>query len=438
MAAAGDALDAEFEGVRSLLPRSRVDALRRDFVSVQCGRTEHNLCRVKLTIPEGYPQERLFVRVSSKVLPEKFARKHEKILQDGVNALEAGAPQIVAAIEPLHRFLCGNVFTACWRETRQLAALVTESGGQIGFDEQAGVITVRLRSGGFRTSFRLLVAADYPDVAVGIEDLRSNLPPPIWRSYRAQAEEAVRRCVAGFDMEAALRASNPLQGPGRQHEATDGPKVRLTNDHMQNMKHDVRFLKQATDLRQVERAKDRRNGQLQASTQERRSARRTLSRLNKKEAQSDADYERRMASLEAQESAAGAPGPSGDAQPQIGAVAHLLVRRMHVELPRELCQACGRRVLPEDASAGELNAQHPRRPVRVWCGHYFHWECLDAWMTSPPFVRTCTHCDRRIYHPDYNPDPKVAERAWANKQAREREINDVSDFLDLGDDFSAF
>jgi hypothetical protein len=34
-------------------------------------------------------------------------------------------------------------------------------------------------------------------------------------------------------------------------------------------------------------------------------------------------------------------------------------------------------------------------------------------------------CDRRIWHPDWPEDHKMLEKAWQNKEARMREMNDV-------------
>ena len=36
---------------------------------------------------------------------------------------------------------------------------------------------------------------------------------------------------------------------------------------------------------------------------------------------------------------------------------------------------------------------------------------------------------RRVYHPDWPQDIKVLERAWANEQARQREIADAADLF---------
>jgi len=45
--------------------------------------------------------------------------------------------------------------------------------------------------------------------------------------------------------------------------------------------------------------------------------------------------------------------------------------------------------------------------------------------------KKCLKCGLRIYHDKWNISPQLAEERWAHKEAREREIEEVSDFLDL-------
>ena len=98
------------------------------------------------------------------------------------------------------------------------------------------------------------------------------------------------------------------------------------------------------------------------------------------------------------------------------------------------CQCCNESVMPSDVNSEILsNSKSVMRPIRTFCGHWLHWKCLNHLLTSPPFIRECVVCNRRIYHSDWSSDHKKLERAWQNKQARKREKNDVADFLDMSD-----
>lgn len=43
--------------------------------------------------------------------------------------------------------------------------------------------------------------------------------------------------------------------------------------------------------------------------------------------------------------------------------------------------------------------------------------------------KKCPRCNLRIYHDKWNISPKLAEERWAHKEARQREIDEVVDFL---------
>lgn len=67
-----------------------------------------------------------------------------------------------------------------------------------------------------------------------------------------QAEEIVRRCLCGYSPALALQTSNPIKmPPGRGGKSAAGGNVRITTEHVRNLKHDITFIKKAHDLRAV-------------------------------------------------------------------------------------------------------------------------------------------------------------------------------------------
>ena len=58
---------------------------------------------------------------------------------------------------------------------------------------------------------------------------------------------------------------------------------------------------------------------------------------------------------------------------------------------------------------------------------------MDQDMTTPPFGKSCRVCGQRLYHPDWPATAAQLEKAWAMKQAREREIAEVTDFMGVVD-----
>jgi hypothetical protein len=67
--------------------------------------------------------------------------------------------------------------------------------------------------------------------------------------FKAQADEIVRRCVAGYSPDAALQGADPLSLPSSKKSGE--PSVRLTTGALKSLKHDVTVLKQISDLREV-------------------------------------------------------------------------------------------------------------------------------------------------------------------------------------------
>jgi hypothetical protein len=220
------------------------------------------------------------------------------------------------------------------------------------------------------------------------------------------------------------------------------------------LKHDVGVLKQISDLRDVTKTKGTRKPG--ADVTARRDARKDLRRLAKSEADNDAAQleELRRQESEAMESLM-KMHISDTAIPSLLPVVKYLVQDYVCRMPNELCQSCGKPILPAQPQGGvpsipaadpssqttgkakggrkaEAELAAAMKPMRTFCGHWLHFKCLDEWLTTPPFIRQCPVCSRRIWHPDWPEDVKQIERAWQNEQARKREIADIADFLGGG------
>eukprot|EP00736_Rhodelphis_marinus_P013684 Rmarinus@m.7145 len=127
-----------------------------------------------------------------------------------------------------------------------------------------------------------------------------------------------------------------------------------------------------------------------------------------------------------------APPPPPPPEHSLYKVATFLMNDCVWRFPREGCSLCRKRVLPDDPSAQSKTLSKQLKIERIYCGHLFHWGCLDKFMSSPPFnTKPCPRCGKQIYHRDWSTNMKYLETKWANKEARKREIKDVSEFLDL-------
>ncbi|XP_002128606.2 uncharacterized protein LOC100177726 [Ciona intestinalis] len=99
--------------------------------------------------------------------------------------------------------------------------------------------------------------------------------------------------------------------------------------------------------------------------------------------------------------------------------------------PVENCPLCGKQTLPNNPSEVVTDMKEDNYAERIYCGHLFHHGCLDKYMKTPPFEdgKKCPNCKQRIYHDKWNISPRLAEARWAHKEARQRELDEVVEFL---------
>ena len=215
-------------------------------------------------------------------------------------------------------------------------------------------------------------------------------------------------------------------------------KVKITSESLKNIKHDVAVLKQISDLRAATTASDSKKYYTQVNA-DRREARKDLRRLAKAETEKEQELQKQLLEEEQNEMKELLKATvSETAQASLYQTARYLVEDYICKLPVEKCQACKENAFHSDPdNEANKNPKSDRRAMRTYCGHYLHWNCLNDWLTSPPFVRQCPICNRRIWHPDWPEDYKQLEKAWQSKEARKREMSDVSDFMGIfSDEFS--
>lgn len=318
------------------------------------------------------------------------------------------------------------MFIPCWKEMKLVAALC-EGKGQLGCDDKEGVLHMRLVKDNYRQSIKLRIPAMYPEEGVQIEFLNSNFPSDIQWMFKAQAEEVARRCEAGISPDDAAKTQGVKLPPNGKLEKK-GPS--LTAGTLKNLKHDVNILKQMTDLR-VATTFGEKNAYFTETNAKRKEARKELRRLAKAENDKDMEEEQKIRDAEQAEMKALLKAQMSDvSQPSLLPVTKYLVENYVMCLPVEPCQNCKKPILssnPDDASMKDPKSE--KRPMRTFCGHWLHWNCLDEWLTSPPFIRQCSVCDRRIWHPDWPEDHRLLEKAWAKKEEKRREVSDVASLL---------
>ncbi|XP_071791806.1 uncharacterized protein [Asterias amurensis] len=118
-------------------------------------------------------------------------------------------------------------------------------------------------------------------------------------------------------------------------------------------------------------------------------------------------------------------------KPSLQLVCKFLVTDCVRKYPVEICHLCNEKAFPKKPEHVVNEPMHGRHVEWMYCGHLFHHGCLDDYMTTPPFTggKKCPKCGKRLYHNKWNVTPKLAEDRWAHHQARQRELEEVTDFL---------
>lgn len=461
--------------MRQDLPKICIASSTDTFLTATYERTPYTRIKTTLTFPEGYPNRPLIVNVASdQVVPPGLKKKLERDLEKVALDL-TGRGQVCAVFQRLVTFVDTNKFVPCWRELKQCVDLV--SGGQkgdaesrqektnsqtISIIEPKGKIKITLWSQKYFYRFSVVIDDGYPSTSrhedygmpCRFEMQSTNFPPKIESLLTSQGKELVRRMQDGMSTEEALKMSNPVRLPKTFKAGAHEPvKMRLTQEAVKGLKKDTETLSAVRDLRDVDAATKQGDARVKLhSKKERKDARRMIHKITDREIAKDSEQEEKERHWQMEEKARMAgynltEFDGSNPQPSLLTLVKFLVREVK-RLPNEHCPVCAKLTLPNNPddlqalyqSSSDAKTEKEkrarraaklRRPMRTYCGCWYHYNCLDKFLREPPFGAECrtAGCGRRVYHNEWPGDMKELERAWAAKQARAREIEDAAMFL---------
>uniref|UniRef100_A0A0A9Y6D9 E3 ubiquitin protein ligase RIN2 n=1 Tax=Lygus hesperus TaxID=30085 RepID=A0A0A9Y6D9_LYGHE len=118
------------------------------------------------------------------------------------------------------------------------------------------------------------------------------------------------------------------------------------------------------------------------------------------------------------------------ASPSVKLVGCLLLSAVR-GLPKQRCQGCQGPCLPENPENIVTDENSEFHVERLYCNHLYHLSCLLDYLRTPPFQggKKCPTCGERVFHDKWRIGEKLAEDRWAHEQARQRELDEVSDFF---------
>lgn len=122
--------------------------------------------------------------------------------------------------------------------------------------------------------------------------------------------------------------------------------------------------------------------------------------------------------------------PPWHLMPSVRPVIEFLSEIIH-SIPKKVCPICEKKVMPDDPKNVVHEPKHVLHADKLFCDHYYHYGCLDTYMKTPPFEggKKCINCNARIFHDKWKLPPTLIEKRWANKQARQRELDEVVEFM---------
>jgi hypothetical protein len=406
-------LTEEVTELRQQFPKVQIQSATHDFLTAAYQRTAHAHVKVTLTFLQDYPTQPCIVSVVHQqqqqqqqqqpyIIPKGLARKLETDLGNVAERHQETHQQVVAIFTHLVTFVDTNLFVPCWKELRQVIDL--QRPQKVRLDETKGYMKIRLVGGEYYYSCSITVDQGYPNT-LSILDYgkpcqltmdATNLPPQIERLLTIQARNLVKRMQDGMSAEHALDYSNnPIQAPATTDAKNGNQKANTTST-------------QASSEQNLEPS----SWQLQEQ--------------NRLLTYDIPDYD------------------GSNPQPSLLSLVTFLHNMMD-SLPQMTCACCSKTVIlanPKDLAAlfatkkpennmtkSPLQTRkqgRKLRPMRTSCGCWYHYACLDTYMTAPPFGDSCPSCKRPVFHPDWSGNRAELERAWGQRQARQREIQDAA------------
>ncbi|KAL3782905.1 hypothetical protein HJC23_004884 [Cyclotella cryptica] len=484
-------IPSEVSEAQAMFPSIKVLTSTPHFLIATYERTPYTRIKMTLTFPEGYPSHPLIVNIDQDaIVPPGLKKKLEKELGELVRerAMHGQYDQVRVVWERLTSFVDTNMFLPCWKELKKCVDLVRTSNNDtssndrktnmkastIALVESKGKIKINLHNEAYFYNCTIVIDPAYPDYspATGgksclLQLQSTNFPSTIQTLLTSQAQEIVRRMQEGLSQERAMFMSNPIRLPKNFHlnkeDDTSGTSRALTQETIKNIKHDTETLKRVNELRKKESAAAKitmsnGNGGYQdhkAMAKERKDARRNIHKLTEVEREADQKLQEKEKEwkLEEKKRSEGYYDLYNTMEPQpcLYVLVKFLVDKVR-GLVEEVCPCCKERVLPDDPNelismygpTDKNGSDHPQqkqhhpkstkkkmKPMRTYCGCWYHKSCLNTLLTEPPFGIECptVDCGRRVFHPDWPGDIRQLERDWAAREARKREVEDAMLFL---------
>mmetsp|Transcript_32374 Transcript_32374/g.60844 ORF Transcript_32374/g.60844 Transcript_32374/m.60844 type:complete len:425 (-) Transcript_32374:437-1711(-) len=303
--------------------------------------------KIKVFFPEGYPCMPLAVQLHSPRLDEELVAKLQAAC-DVEAKKNVGQMQVMPVLRLVDTFVNHNKLAFVYPEIRNIQKMIDGTCSRMQTLQSHGVVKLFLEQGLYNMALRILIPDDYPAGPAQLEVLRSTFPPEYVRVFTAHAVEVARRC--------AENGTDTLVPP---------PDVK---------------------------ERDRREGQRLAflPTEDAGTA-----KQRKAEAAAAAKADAKVMGNDRKLHVLGIHGPHPthcapkvqkvvEPKPSLQPMVAYLLQECVQRLPTEVCLLCKQQLIPPEPSQ-LAHVKSSQQAERIYCGHYYHYSCLEDFLNKPPF-----------------------------------------------------
>jgi len=283
--------------------------------------------------------------------------------------------------------------------------------------EKRGTVKISSTARNYETNFIFTIPDFYPADPVEFRIQKSNFPDRYIGLFSRQANVLREKLSLGFDEKFAFREVDANEG--KKKKKVEELSTAMDNNAVVSLRDDLRLLSHISDLR--------------SRGTEDNSARKELKTINRFGMK---QVQRELAKINAEQQRLEQLENTREPKNSLLPTVKYLVGCCFQELVWEQCQVCGKRVVPKDPKklkAMENNEKYintEKYPQRSNCGHWFHHACMDEFISNPPFAKPCEICGVRVTNNLWIDDVRTLEKSWATRQAYERDVDDIAEFLD--------
>ncbi|QDZ18796.1 hypothetical protein HOP50_02g13000 [Chloropicon primus] len=384
------------EEIKGKIPDQCKAAFTSELVQLNLEYSERVKVTVKASFPKGFSPSNKMVHcdVESKSLHEDIVGKLLAGLQQHLEQTfgagsgnQEGENPIGHIYQYCDKFLGKNHLLTAYEEIQRIKKEILKPPSKVlGLENKQGVIKVRVQVEKYYVDLKVKVfcknSVDYPDGIIEVGIIETNLTKELEKSFLALTEARIR--LHG-DAQEVVDASM-LEDRPPEKEAKSKMKKKV---HPRKVVFQTAASKN-TEAEMLQKQEER----------ERERLKKLLEDSNRPKV----------------------------IEPRIFIIVEFVYKELLKPVVESKCPCCDKKILPSDPKhCAKIPSK--MKADRLYCGHFYHHHCLTNYLSNPPFDDECHICGAQISHHKFVDTKQQLEKRWAQKQARQREIEDLEDLF---------